>query len=178
MRRLVAAPDTAGKTRILFDGDAPRGLAHAGTGLDGVHLWSTDAVPPSIVPDPADPTLAPQPYFPEPGGTRFWVNRIPSQAERRRRAATVDLAAAHAAFLAEAPGMAETHEPDGNGMHTSRTIDYGLILEGAIDLELDDGMVARLVAGDSYVLHAARHNWHPLEDVGCTIAVVLVGASG
>ncbi|MET0137804.1 MAG: hypothetical protein ABW048_04535 [Sphingobium sp.] len=175
VRRLVAGIDDQGCTRILADGPAPRRLIHRSSGLDMVDLWATDMVPPRCDRDDADPSLTPHRYFPGPGGTRFLINRIPSAAQRRALAAAAS-PQDDINFFAQVPGMAETFERDGGGMHRSPTIDYGLILDGAIDLELDDGVVTRLYAGDSYVLEAARHHWHPLEDSGCTIAVVLVGA--
>lgn len=98
----------------------------------------------------------------------------------RKTAADLDEAAAgaaHAAFLSALPGITDHHEPEGAGMHTSSTVDYGLILEGSINLELDNGVITRLDAGDSYILHAVRHNWHSLEDVGCTFAVIVLGAA-
>jgi hypothetical protein len=174
VRRLVAGIDEHGRTRIFNDGSAPRRVVHEGTGLDMVDFWTTDAVPPTFDLEDSDATLTPHAYFPGPGGTRFMINRIPSAAQRRAFAAAAK-PGADADFYAQVPGMAETFEPGGGGMHRSPTIDYGLILAGAIDLELDDGVMTRLSAGDTYVLKAARHNWHPLEELGCTIAVVLVG---
>lgn len=176
MRRLVAGPDSSGKTRILSDGASPRCLTHDGNGTEMADMWTTDAAPPIVTGDAGEATLDPHVYFPAPGGTHFMINRMASMAERRRRAAAGDPREAGAAFLQGNPGMADVFEEGGNGMHTSSTIDYGLVLAGAIDLELDDGVITRMTAGDSYVLKAARHRWIPLEDSDCTIAVVLIGA--
>jgi hypothetical protein len=175
VRRLVAGPDGSGKTRVLFDGEAPRRVLDDSSGLHWTQLWSSDAVTPVVAPPIDDPTLGTVAYFPAPGGTRFMINRIPSAADRRRTAANAPASAAER-FHEQAPGMAETMEPGGDGMHTSQTIDYGLVLDGEIDIEFDDGVRTRLHAGDTYVLHAARHRWHALEESGCTIAVVLTGA--
>lgn len=180
MRRLVAATDAGGRARIVLDGEVPREILNEVMGATAFELWMSDTTPPVTSNVTIDATLTPHRYFPGPGGTRFWVHRIPSRAEMRRIADRTDKAtadAAHAAFLAAVPGITDHHEPEGAGMHTSSTVDYGFILEGAIDLELDDGVVTRLNAGDSYVLHAARHNWHSLEEVGCMFAVVVIGAA-
>lgn len=175
VRRLVAGLDEAGRTRILSDGVPPRRVRHDATGHELNDLWTTDRVPPDFTRDDTDPTLAPHRYFPSAGGTRFMINRLQSRREQRRAAAQADTDAANAAYAAATPGLADTMEPDGAGMHTSTTIDYGLILEGAIDVEFDDGVITRLTAGDSYVLKQARHRWHMLEDEGCVIATVLIG---
>jgi hypothetical protein len=56
--------------------------------------------------------------------------------------------------------------------HATDTVDYDLVLEGAIDLLLDSGPV-RLQAGDTAVLPAVPHGWQT-HDAGCRIAVVQV----
>ncbi len=48
-------------------------------------------------------------------------------------------------------GRAETFEPGGSKMHATSTIDYALILEGELWLELDDGEAVNLSAGDIVV---------------------------
>ena len=52
------------------------------------------------------------------------------------------------ARLAESlPGLAEHMEPEDPGMHTTDSVDFGVILEGEITLELDEGKQERLRAG-------------------------------
>lgn len=57
-------------------------------------------------------------------------------------------------------------------VHRTDTLDYDVILSGAIDLLLDTGEV-RLVAGDSLVLPGLSHGWRAGPD-GCTMAVCQV----
>lgn len=45
-------------------------------------------------------------------------------------------------------------------MHRTRTIDYGVILDGQVDLELDDGSVVTLSSGDVVVQRGTAHAWH------------------
>lgn len=132
VRRLVAGIDEQGRTRILNDGPAPRRPIHGGTGLDMVDLWATDMVPPAFALDGSDPTLPPHRYFPGPGGTRFMINRIASASRRRALAATATPDAG-AAFFAQVPGMTDTFEAGGNGMHRSHdAIQGGLPQTAAI----------------------------------------------
>jgi quercetin dioxygenase-like cupin family protein len=61
-------------------------------------------------------------------------------------------------------------------MHASPTIDYIDILEGEIDLELEDGTEVHLTPGDSVVQRGVMHAWHVRSDKPCQIAGVIIGA--
>jgi naringenin degradation protein FdeH len=45
-------------------------------------------------------------------------------------------------------------------VHRTSTIDYGIVLEGEIDLELDDGSRTRLRSGDVVVQRGTAHAWY------------------
>jgi uncharacterized cupin superfamily protein len=45
-------------------------------------------------------------------------------------------------------GVAELLEPDNPGMHTTNSVDYLVVLDGDLWLELDDGQLTRLGPGD------------------------------
>jgi quercetin dioxygenase-like cupin family protein len=44
-------------------------------------------------------------------------------------------------------------------MHRTQSLDYGIVLEGEIELELDDGSVSILKSGDVAVQRATNHAW-------------------
>ena len=44
-------------------------------------------------------------------------------------------------------------------MHRTHSIDYGIVLEGEISLELDSGEVRHLTAGDIVVQRGTNHAW-------------------
>ena len=71
------------------------------------------------------------------------------------------------------PGLIDHLEPDNPGMHTTDSIDYGVILSGRITMELDDGQVTELGPGDVWIQNGTRHAWRVEEK--CTMAVVLIG---
>ncbi len=71
------------------------------------------------------------------------------------------------------PGLMEHMEPENFGMHTTDSVDYGVVLSGSITLELDDGRKERLEAGDVFVQNGTRHAWRV--DEPCRMAVVLTG---
>jgi uncharacterized cupin superfamily protein len=45
-------------------------------------------------------------------------------------------------------------------MHRTKTIDYGIVLSGEVDLELDDGVELHLETGDLVVQRATAHAWY------------------
>jgi hypothetical protein len=58
--------------------------------------------------------------------------------------------------------------------HYTDTIDLDIVLEGTIELLLDDG-AHRLEPGDSVVVHGVDHAWRVGAD-GCTMSVAALGA--
>lgn len=62
-------------------------------------------------------------------------------------------------------------------MHRSFSIDYGIVLSGRLELELDGGEVVPLSAGDIVVQRGTNHLWrNPSTDQPCRIAFVLIEA--
>jgi quercetin dioxygenase-like cupin family protein len=100
-------------------------------------------------------------------------------APDRQAAAPADLdaMAATVQFERRLPGMAKHFEPAAPGMHTTATIDYGVVLSGQAVLELDDGAVVALNAGDAYIQNGTRHRWSNPGDVPAVIAVTFIGAN-
>jgi quercetin dioxygenase-like cupin family protein len=62
--------------------------------------------------------------------------------------------------------------------HRSSSIDYGIVLSGAVELELDDGAVTTARAGDIIVQRGTIHLWrNPSATENCRIAFVLIEAA-
>lgn len=59
---------------------------------------------------------------------------------------------------------------------TSPTIDYGIVLLGEIDCELDEGVV-HLTAGDVVVQRGVRPAYRNRSGADCVMAFVLVSSS-
>jgi hypothetical protein len=87
-----------------------------------------------------------------------------------------DIAAAAAEFEAALPGLASYLEPDAPGMHTTDTVDFEVVLEGEVWLELDDGVEVHLRPGDTVVQNGTRHAWRNHGDTTARLAVFLIGA--
>jgi mannose-6-phosphate isomerase-like protein (cupin superfamily) len=114
-------------------------------------------------------------YFPPVGGFRVGFFTIPPDGGAWAPA-DLDFGAAIAEFEEKLPGLAEYLEPDHPGMHTTATVDYGVVLSGQAILELDDGAKVTLRPGDSYIQNGTRHRWSNTGDVPAVIAVTLIGA--
>ena len=67
-----------------------------------------------------------------------------------------------------APGLAPRN-------HRTDSIDYGVILSGEIDMELD-GTSVHLKAGDVFVQRGTVHDWINRGTAPCVIAIVLIAA--
>jgi quercetin dioxygenase-like cupin family protein len=62
-------------------------------------------------------------------------------------------------------------------MHRSNSIDYGIILSGQVELEVDDGASTLLGPGDIVVQRGTIHLWrNPSDSVPCRIVFVLTEA--
>lgn len=61
-------------------------------------------------------------------------------------------------------------------MHRTDTVDYVIMLEGAIEMEMDDGFEVHLEAGDVLIQRGTYHSWTNRGTVPCRLAAVLVDA--
>jgi hypothetical protein len=72
--------------------------------------------------------------------------------------------------------LAAKMEPENAGMHVTDTVDYAIVLEGEVWLELDEGEEVRLRPHDIVIQNGTRHGWRNKTDKPAKIAFVLVGA--
>ncbi|AKI00720.1 cupin domain-containing protein [Hoeflea sp. IMCC20628] len=61
-------------------------------------------------------------------------------------------------------------------LHRTDSVDYAVVMSGSIDMELDDGVVVTLSAGDALVQRGTVHNWVNRGPEPCRIFFVLVAA--
>ena len=61
-------------------------------------------------------------------------------------------------------------------MHRTNSIDYGIVLDGEIELELDDGAKRTVSQGGIIVQRGTNHLWRNTSDRVCRIAFVLIEA--
>ena len=62
-------------------------------------------------------------------------------------------------------------------MHRTSSIDYGIVISGTIELELENQVFKTLTQGDIIVQHGTIHKWrNPSNDTVCRIVFVLTEA--
>jgi hypothetical protein len=172
VRRVVTGHNAEGKAVVARDTEVD-GLRPALTpGTEFHRLWGGDATP--TFPDDGSEPVQRQ-YFPAVGGFRFGLFSVPPASEVAG-AEPADLGAAFAEFEAALPGLAGHMEPDAPGMHTTATIDFEVVLDGEVWLELDDGVEIHLQPGDTVVQNGTRHAWRDHGDTTARLAVFIVGA--
>lgn len=176
MYRRVVTGHSGGKSVFLADGIPPRTheFQHM-TGMGSSFAWA-ESDKPSIGGDDGvaetvtDETL----LIPALGETRLIILRIPPDSWAMRE--DFDPAAAGAEFAKHHAEMAAVQEPDSPGMHRTESIDYVVVIEGQVWLELDDQEETLLQPSDIVIQKGARHAWRNKSDEVATLAVVLVGA--
>lgn len=164
-----------GRSAFLSDGP-PENLHHyeGWPGHMTSVIWATAALPDL----PSDGFTTPAPaqmrILPAPGETRLMVVRFPPDsmfADPRFDPARLDQE-----LTKHLDGLHQCFEPDSPGMHTTDSLDYDIVLDGEIWLELDDGEATRLQQGDIVVQGGVRHAWRNRSDRTATMAFVLIGA--
>lgn len=162
-----------GKSVLLSDG--PVSNAHHYLSIPGmmtsvIYATAQDFRLPFTGSEPAYPGVS---AYPAVGETRLMIVTFPpdsSLADGR-----FDPVAADSEQRRYIPGLAETFEPDAPGFHRTATLDYDMVLEGEIWLEVDDGEQTCLSQGDVVVQCGARHAWRNRSQQTTTMCFVLMG---
>lgn len=135
-------------------------------------MWGTADGVPKVGEDRAAPIV--RPYFPGRGGSRViflrWAPRS-SQPEP-----VVDEQEAIREVGEKLPGLLEPFEDDGDGMHTTDTVDYAICLEGELVLTLDNEEEITLHPGTCVVQLGTRHAWTNRSDQPALMCYVQIGA--
>ena len=145
-RHVVTGIDANGKSYVVQDGETPGHLNEGFLVQDA--LWADD-------PSNPDPGATQEPAG-EPRPILLGGNPTP-------------VGGSGFGFLTFKPG-------GGSPLHTTRTIDYGIVLSGEIDLELDEDEV-HLIAGDVVAQGGTRHAWHNRTDQDCVMAFILIASA-
>jgi mannose-6-phosphate isomerase-like protein (cupin superfamily) len=167
VRRMVTGHLPDGRSTVLMDGAAPNvKQRHAGNG--STLLWVTDECP--ARPESADRAAREIGVPPPRRGTIFRVAEFPPGVGgevRDNEAVLRDFGIG--------PEVARGHPPRHPAIHRTRSVDYVVVLEGEIDLLLDDRDV-RLKAGDVVVQQGTNHAWINRGAATCRLAMVFVDA--
>jgi len=164
MTRRVVTGHRDGKGTVLFDGPAPNRRLRQASGLASTLLWATDESPADISghADRAEREIG---VPPPPRGSVFRVVEFPpGRREMSREAVLKEMGLS---------GQSGSTHP---GMHKTRSIDYAVVLEGEIDMVLDECEV-HLAAGDVLVQQGTNRAWINRGERPCRIAFVLIDAA-
>lgn len=174
IRRIVTGKNAAGKSIFTSDSAAPRTTEFKSVpGFVTSLLWETK--PDACVANmSSDPAVSASSWTPQPGGTNLMFITFPPDSVMMDP--SFDPAAAGAEYMKVLPGLAEKFEINQPGMHTTDSIDYGVLLDGEIVLELDDGLSKTLEPHDVVIQTGTRHAWRNKSDKPATMLFVLVGA--
>jgi mannose-6-phosphate isomerase-like protein (cupin superfamily) len=174
VRRVVTGHDDKGKAVVASDSEVDGFRPALSPGSEFHTLWTGDEAP-RFPDDGSMPPLST--WFPPIGGFRFGMFVVPPTDDTGGGVwSPDDLEGAMAEFEANLPGLPAYIEPDAPGMHTTDTIDFEVVLDGEVWLELDDGVEVHLEPGDTVVQNGTRHAWRNHGTVPCRLAVFLIGA--
>jgi mannose-6-phosphate isomerase-like protein (cupin superfamily) len=165
-RRVVTGHDARGKAVVLIDGTAPNAKLRQSTGLTSTLLWVTEESPAEVSGN-ADRAAREIGVAPPPRGSIFRVVDFPPAA---------DFGAVDNAAMLREMGLGHGGDARHATMHRTKSIDYAVVLSGAIDMLLDDSEV-HLKAGDVLVQQGTNHAWVNRGKENCRIAFVLIDAN-
>jgi len=168
VRRVVTGHHADGRSTVLGDGAAPN-VKQRQAGNGSTLLWVTDETP-AKVSGSADRAAREIGVPPPRRGTIFRVAEFPPGVGGEVRD--------NEALLRDfgiGPDVKRGHPARHPAIHRTRSLDYVIVLEGEIDLLLDDGDV-RLKAGDVVVQQATNHAWINRGMATCRLAMVFIDA--
>jgi len=119
-----------------------------------------DSYPDSVVPGPGGTSLH---FVTFPPGSAFANPSFDGEAARNEA-------------LVRLRGLADHFERKDPAMHKTNTVDYAVVYDGEIWLELDDGEILHLSRGDVVVQNGTRHAWRNSGNKPVTMLFFLNGA--
>lgn len=146
IRRIITGHDADGSAKVIIDSDAQNVRTGSSPGQFTTLMWCTDSAPCTM----------PLGEDAEDMGARKLGTYPPVNGTR---------------FM-----IAEY--PPGNipRMHRTETIDYIIVLDGEIDMELDEGRMVTMKRGDVMIQRGTNHAWINRGPDVCRMAFVLIDA--
>jgi mannose-6-phosphate isomerase-like protein (cupin superfamily) len=116
----------------------------------------------------------PASVVPGPGGTSLHFVTFPPSSVFTDP--SFDGEAARREALVRLRGLADHFEEEDPAMHKTNTVDYAVVYDGEIWLELDDAKTVHLKKGDVVVQNGTRHAWRNKGTAPVTMLFFLNGA--
>jgi quercetin dioxygenase-like cupin family protein len=149
VRRIVTGHDRAGHSVIVDDAALPAtGIAEADDRADTrfYQVWATHEMPVDLSDD--------------------------ALTRQREGSATTIVGSGQGSVIR----IGELGPGSRSPMHRTESLDYGILLEGECDMELDGGETVTVHAGDVVVQRATNHVWHNRSPQPCRFAWILLDA--
>ena len=168
VRRIVTGHRADGRSTVLIDSLAPN-VKQRQAGNASTLLWVTEETP-ALVSGASDRAARELGVPPPRRGSVFRIAEFPPRSGGEVRD--------HEGLLRDfgiGADVARGHAPRHPAIHRTRSIDYVIVLEGEIELLLDDGEV-RLGPGDVVVQRGTNHAWINRGDAVCRLGMVFIDA--
>jgi len=172
VRRIVTGHDAAGKAIVAEAGPLPTVVPIEKIPGTVFHeIWSTPATP-APVGNGADPTLGALVLPPPRHGSRIRIVDIPPDTDEFLAQGAARMKDAFTQIGDAAASTVKANSPHPL-MHRTESVDYGVVLEGAMTLVLDDSEVA-LAQGDIVIQRGTNHAWANRSGAMCRMLFVLL----
>jgi mannose-6-phosphate isomerase-like protein (cupin superfamily) len=172
IHRVVTGHDAAGKAIVSSNGPLPTVVEL--TAIPGTvfhEVWST-AQTPVRVDNGADPSTAPLMLPPPHNGTRIRYVDIPPDTTELLKNGADHMQAAFSQIGDSSASTVNRNSPHPL-MHRTQTVDYGIVIEGALTLVLDDSEV-ELRVGSVVIQRGTNHAWANRSGKLCRMLFILI----
>ena len=170
--RRVVTGNVKGKSVVQSDEPLPAYEFDSVPGYEHTLIWVNPATPDLSKEQKFD--RYPDSVVPGPGGTSLHIVTFPPDSVFADP--SFDAHAAQKEALVRLRGLADHFEKEDPGMHETNTVDYSVVYDGEIWLELDDGETLHLRRGDVVVQNGTRHAWRNKGAKPVTMLFFLNGA--
>jgi mannose-6-phosphate isomerase-like protein (cupin superfamily) len=153
--RRVVTENVNGKSVVQSDERLPAYAFETVSGYEHTLFWVNPLTPDLNTKQRFD--RYPDSVVPGPGGTSLHLVTFPPGVVFSDP--SFDGEAARKESLGRLPGLADHFEKEDPAMHKTNTVDYAVVFDGEMWLELDDGNTVHLQRGDVVVQNGTRHAW-------------------
>lgn len=172
IHRVVTGHTADGRAIVSSDGPLPTVVElQAIPGTVFHEVWRTAATP-ATIDNGDDPTRGPLMLPPPALGTRIRFVDIPPDTDEFLAQGVARMKSAFSQIGDEKASTANADSPHPL-MHRTRSVDYGVVIEGEVTLVLDDSEVA-LKVGSVVVQRGTNHAWANRSDRPCRMLFMLV----
>ncbi|MGE0013354.1 MAG: cupin domain-containing protein [Azoarcus sp.] len=172
--RIVTGHNASGKAEVILSGPVAGNTEFEHSpGFSAAVVWKTGADL-RIEPRSVDPAIGLTSVMPAAGGSTAMIVTFPPDSLSAGPDFSPEKAGAE--FAQRLPGLVDTFEADGSGFHRTDTVDYAVVVDGELWLDLGEGEEKRLTKGDVVVQVGTRHAWRNRSNAPAHMFFVLMSA--